>query len=90
MILERRPFSQEVQEDSEVSKEQEGSLQHQVLPLSKGWTLLERLSSPKRGKGKMDKRHHAHVVEEEKPVRKKERRTDLDDEYVCIAALTVQ
>ena len=40
-------------------------------------------------KGKMDKRHHAHVVEEEEPVRKKERRTDSDDEYVCIAALTV-
>ena len=39
-------------------------------------------------KGKMDKRHHAHVAEEEEPVRKKERRTNFNDEYVCIATLT--
>ena len=36
----------------------------------------------------MDKRHHAHVAEEEEPVRKEERRTNSDDEYVCIATLT--
>ena len=36
----------------------------------------------------MDKRHHACVAEEEEPVRKKERRIDLDGEYVCIATLT--
>ena len=35
----------------------------------------------------MNKRHHAHATEEEEPIRKKER-TDLNDEYVRIAALT--
>ena len=34
----------------------------------------------------VNKRHHAHA--EEQPLRKKERRTNLDDEYVCIATLT--
>ena len=36
----------------------------------------------------MDKRNHAHVAEEEEHVRKKERRIDSDNEYVCIVDLT--
>ena len=39
-------------------------------------------------KGKMDKRNHSHVADEEEPVRKKGVKIDLDDEYVCIATLT--
>ena len=41
----------------------------------------------KESKQRMMKKHHAHVVEDDEPIRKKERREDLDDEYVCIAAL---
>ena len=37
----------------------------------------------------MVKRHYAHVAKEEEPIRKKERRTDLDDEYVYIVAITI-
>ena len=38
-------------------------------------------------KGK-NKRHHAHVAEDDEPVRKKERKDDSDEEYVLISALT--
>ena len=42
----------------------------------------------KEAKQRMKKKHHAHVVEDDEPVRKIERREDSDDEYVCIATLT--
>ena len=42
----------------------------------------------KEAKQRMKKKHYAHVVEDDEPVRKKERREDSYDEYVCIVALT--
>ena len=39
-------------------------------------------------KWKIDKRYHAHVAEKEEPIRKKERTTYSEDEYISIATLT--
>jgi hypothetical protein len=35
-----------------------------------------------------NKRHHAHIVEVDEPVFKRERKEDSDEEYVLVAALT--
>ena len=42
----------------------------------------------KEAKQRVNKKDHAHVTEDDELVRKKGRREDSDDEYVCIAALT--